>query len=79
MIPSLLVLLVALALADDPPADQLTALAKEGIAIDDTFHAELKAAEDDKAVSDAFSDNASCAANCSRSRRCLTAHSFQRT
>jgi thiol-disulfide isomerase/thioredoxin len=46
-------LLVALAFADDSPADQLTALAKEGIAIHDNFYVELKAAKDDKASSEA--------------------------
>jgi thiol-disulfide isomerase/thioredoxin len=51
---SISLLLFALALADDSPAGQLTALAKEGPAIQDNFYAELKkAGRDTRAVSEA--------------------------
>ena len=53
MTPSLSLLLVALTWANDSPADQLTVLAKKGLAIHDNFYAELKTAKDDKAVSEA--------------------------
>lgn len=53
MTPFASFLLVALAFAEDSPAHQLTALAKEGFAIRENFSAELKAAKDDKALSEA--------------------------